>query len=112
MLKIKEETYTEVEGKYKNPRYDKIWLGSKRKFKKEQLLEYIEELEEANEYLEKKLHSINHECCWARETYYPSEENWEKEWEYLTDFEKKLYFSGYLHQADEINEYFFEGVWN
>lgn len=105
-----ENNYQNDIGKYDNPRYDKAWYGSKKKFKKEELLLYIEELENANEYLENKLSSINHECCQTRESYFYCEEHWLKDWEELTDFEKNLYWSGYMHQADEINEYFFKGV--
>lgn len=108
---MKEKTYQNDVGKYKNPRYDKLWIGSKNKLKKEELLMYIEELEEANAYLEEKLSCINHKCCQTREDHYINEENWEKTWDELTGFEKNLYYSGYLHYADEINGYYFDGVW-
>ena len=80
----KEITYENDFGEYNNPRYDKLW---------------------------KKLSRINHDCCQTRRDHYINEENWEKEWDGLTEFEKDLYYSGYLHYADEINGYFFNGVW-
>lgn len=107
----KEITYENDFGEYNNPRYDKLWIGSKKKLKKEELLIYIEELEKANLYLEEKLSRINHDCCQTRKDHYINEENWEKDWDELTEFEKDLYYSGYLHYADEINGYFFNGVW-
>lgn len=104
------EIYVDVEGDYDNPRYNPKWYGSKKKMKRERLLEYIDELEEANKYLEKKLHCINHDTLEARESYYACQEKWEKKWEELTDFERKLFWSGYLQYADELNGYYFECV--
>lgn len=41
---MEEKTYQNDAGEYRNPRYDKLWIGSKNKLKKEELLMYIEEL--------------------------------------------------------------------
>ena len=110
MYGIDGEIYTDVKGNYDNPRYNPKWYGSKKKMKREKLLEYIEDLEDANKYLEEKLHCINHDTCEAREWYYTSQENWIKNWEALNDWERQLYWSGYLDYADKINGYYFEGV--
>lgn len=43
---MSEETYQDFKGKYENPKYSKLWMGSKNKLTKGELLMYIEELEE------------------------------------------------------------------
>ena len=108
---MEEETYESRCGKYTNPKYDKLWLGSKKKRTKDELLLYIEELEKANEYLENKLSAINHECCQTRQDHYICKEQWKKDWDELNEWERDLYYTGYLHCADDINGYYYDGVW-
>ena len=92
------------------PGYPVVYNHCLKYRKKDDLVAMIEQLDKAVRFYKKKLDSINGTCWGYRETFYTCQENWEKSFDELNDWENNLYWSGYLDCADDIRDEYFGGI--